>query len=86
VDLDSHIMQVLGAMPKAARPVTIGDLARRFGVSPGVVLPAARRLVDTGLARAALVDVHGVPTLRGLLPLSPVAPEAGVAADPDPGE
>lgn len=86
MDLDSHIMQVLGAMPKAARPVTIGDLARRFGVSPGVVLPAARRLVDTGLARAALVDVHGVPTLRGLLPLSPVGPDPDVAPVPDEAE
>lgn len=75
MDLDSHILQVLSATPQAARPVTIGDLARRFGVSPMVVLPAAHRLVDTGLARPAMVDVHGVPTLRGLLPLQPATPE-----------
>lgn len=76
MDLDSHILQVLSVTPKTARPVTIGDFARRFGVSPAVVLPAAHRLVDTGQARPAMVDVHGVPTLRGLMPCQNVTPEA----------
>jgi hypothetical protein len=69
VNLDNHILQVLDAEPRNARPVTIGDLSRQFGISPTVVLNAARRLVDSGQAAPAIVDVHGVPTLRGLVPL-----------------
>jgi len=69
VNIDQHILQVLAAGKAGDRPVTIGDFAREFGISPVVVLPAARRLVDSGLAAPSMVDVHGVPTLRGLLPL-----------------
>lgn len=69
MDLDQHILQVLTAEAGGSQPFTISDFARRFGVSPGVVLPAARRLVENGLARPSTVMVHGVPTLHGLLPL-----------------
>jgi hypothetical protein len=68
VNIDQHILKVLATGP-AGRPVTIGDLAREFGVSAVVVLPAARRLVGDGLATASMVDVRGVPTLRGLMAL-----------------
>ncbi len=69
MNLDQHILQVLAAPKAGARTVTIGDLARRFGLSPTVILPAAHRLVDGGLAMPTMVDVRGVPTLRGLLPV-----------------
>ena len=69
VNLDNHILQILAAR-SSTRPVTISDLARQFGISPTVVLPTARRLVDDGLATPAMVTVHGIPTLHGLLPLA----------------
>jgi DNA-binding MarR family transcriptional regulator len=69
LDIDQHIMRVLATATTPSRPVTIGDLARQFGVSPTVVVPAARRLLDNGLASPFIVKVHGVPTLRGLVPL-----------------
>ncbi len=69
MNLDNHILQAITAAP-ASRPVTIGDLARQFGVSATQVMPAARRLVDTGQANAVMTDVHGVPTLRALLPVT----------------
>jgi hypothetical protein len=65
VNIDEHILELLGTT--SGRPLTIGDMARHLGVSPHVVLPAARRLVDDGLASPSIVTVHGVPTLRGLL-------------------
>jgi hypothetical protein len=73
VNLDNHILQILAAR-SSTRPVTISDLARQFGISPTVVLPTARHLVDNGLARPAMITVHGVPTLHGLLPL-PATPQ-----------
>jgi hypothetical protein len=79
MDIDQHILKVLSSGSATGRPVTIGDLARSFGISPVVILPAARRLVEDGLAAPSMVNVHGVPTLHGLLPL-PVA--AAAAADP----
>jgi hypothetical protein len=77
VNLENHILQVLGAGQVGARPVTIGDLARQFGVSPVILLRAARQLVDEGRAAPWMVDVNGVPTLRGLRPL----PVAAIADD-----
>jgi DNA-binding Lrp family transcriptional regulator len=68
MNIEQHILQALATEPGGSRPVTIGDFARRFGVSPVVVLPAARRLVEDGLATPSTVVVHGVPTLHGLLP------------------
>ena len=66
MNIDEHILQVLASGAGRRRPVTIGDFARRFGVSPLIVLPAARRLVENGLAEPSTVLVHGVPTLHGL--------------------
>lgn len=71
MNIDQHILQVLASRSEESRPVTIGDLARQFGVSPILVVPAARRLIESGLAAPSMVTVHGVPTLRGLLPVSP---------------
>lgn len=67
-DIDQHILQALAAGAPGGPPITINDLARRFGLSALAVRPAARRLVEGGLATASLVDVKGVPTLHGLLP------------------
>ena len=69
MNIDQHILEVLASGAGRRRPVTIGDFARRFGVSPLIVLPAARRLVEDGLAAPSTVLVHGVPTLHGLIPL-----------------
>jgi hypothetical protein len=66
VNVDEHILQILATT--SGRPLTIGDLAGRLGISPTIVLPAAHRLVDGGLASPAIVQVHGIPTLHGLLP------------------
>ena len=74
MEIDQHILQLLTARAGIDRPMTINDLARRFGVSPVIVLPAARRLVEDGLATPSTVLVGGVPTLRGLLPLAVPAP------------
>jgi DNA-binding Lrp family transcriptional regulator len=66
MDIDQHILQALRAGND--RPITINDLARRFGISAVSVRPAARRLVEGGQATASTVIVNGVPTLHGLLP------------------
>ena len=69
MNIDDHILRVLASGAAQRRPVTIGDFARRFGVSAKIVLPAAHRLVENGLAAPSTVLVHGVPTLHGLMPL-----------------
>ncbi len=73
MNLDQHILEMLDNQAGGSRPLTISDFARRFGVSPIIVLPAARRLVEDGLAAPSTVLVRGVPTLHGLLPLSAAA-------------
>lgn len=73
MNLDNHILQTLQARSADQRAVTIGDLARLLGANPATVLTAADRLVDSGQAVPAMVFVHGVPTLRGLLPAPRVA-------------
>ena len=50
--------------------MTIGDFARQFGASRPVILSAVRRLVSDHRAEPSMVDVHGIPTLHGLLPLA----------------
>ena len=70
MDIDQHILNALSAISQDDRPITINDLARRFGLSAVVVRPAARRLVEAGRASATTVMVRGVPTLHGLLPVS----------------
>lgn len=70
MNLDNHILNTLRARAADDRPVTIGDLARQLGANPAVVLAAAGRLVDNGQATPSMISVHGVSTLRGLLPTS----------------
>jgi len=65
VNIDEHILKSLAA---GGRLLTIGDLAREFGIDPRIVVSAAHRIVDDGLARASYVEVHGVSTLHGLAP------------------
>ena len=66
MNIDDHILQVLRGRVGLNQPLTFNDFARRFGISPTVVAPAARRLVDAGLATPSTVIVNGVPTLHGL--------------------
>ena len=66
MNVDEHILEILATT--SGRPLTIGDLAGRLGISPTIVLPAARRLVDDGLASPSLIQVHRITTLHGLLP------------------
>jgi DNA-binding Lrp family transcriptional regulator len=74
MNLDEHILQVLGGRVGLNQPLTFHDFARRFGISATVVAPAARRLVDAGLATASTVIVDGVPTLHGLTARVPTDP------------
>lgn len=74
MNLDNLMLQTLQARTAAERALTIGDFARQLGANPAVILAAARRLVASGQAAPAMVSVHGVPTLRGLLPLPPTTP------------
>jgi len=67
VDLDTQILTVLRGMKVSDRPATIGDLARRFGLSAAVISAAARRLVDGGAAAPSMIEIRGVPTLHRLL-------------------
>ena len=84
MNLDNHILQNLATVPDGKRAITIGDLAREFGVSTGLVLSAARRLVERGAAKPVMVDVHGVPTLRALRPARAAEPVASVADPVEP--
>jgi DNA-binding Lrp family transcriptional regulator len=74
MDIDQHILQALSAGAGNHRPITINDLARRFGISAVSVRPACRRLVEGGQATASTVLVNGVPTLHGLLPAGAGSP------------
>ena len=75
MDLDTHILRAIQGRPGTSSAMTIGDLARQLGVNPAIVLAAAHRLVDEGLASPSTVSVRGVPTLRGIsrLPTVPTA-------------
>lgn len=84
VDLDTQILKVLRATKATDRPTTIGDLARRFGLSAAIIHASARRMVDAGVAQPSMIEIRGVPTLHGLLPQGTPAPapEPIVAAEP----
>jgi hypothetical protein len=66
VNVDEHILEILATT--SGRPLTIGDLAGRLGISATIVLPTARRLVGHRLVSPSFIQVHGIPTLHGLLP------------------
>lgn len=62
------------------RPATIGDLARRFGLSAAIISASARRMVDNGTAKPSMIEIRGVPTLHGLMPQGKVpAPAEPIA-------
>ncbi len=69
MNIEEHMLEILGARAGLDQPVTVNDFARHFGISKLVVRPAATRLVDAGLAVPSTVLVNGVPTLHGLLAL-----------------
>ena len=74
MNIDDHILQVLRGRAGLTQALTFNDFARRFGISPKVVAPAARRLVDAGLATPSTVIVNRVPTLHGLTARVPTGP------------
>lgn len=74
MNIDQHMLEVLGGRVGLAQPLTFNDFARRFGVSATVVAPAAHRLVDAGLAMPSTVVVNGVSTLHGLTARVPIEP------------
>jgi DNA-binding Lrp family transcriptional regulator len=74
MNIDQHILEVLDGRVGLAQPLTFNDFARRFGISATVVAPAARRLVDAGLAMPSTVIINGAPTLRGLTAQVPIEP------------
>ncbi len=76
MNIDQHILEVLGNRVGREDPMTIGDFARRFGISVQLVAPAARRLVDAGLAVPMMIEVNGVSRLQGLLAAQPATPAA----------
>jgi hypothetical protein len=73
VELTDQILQVLRTTA-TNRPITISDLARRFGANRQLIAGCARQLVDNGSAVPSMIDVHGVSTLHGLLPQPTVTP------------
>ena len=80
MDLDQQMLRMLQRRTAQDRAMTIGDFARDFGANPQTIASAARRLVDYHLATPFMVDVHGVSTLYGLLPI-PAAATASPAPD-----
>jgi hypothetical protein len=70
MDLEDHILKVLGDFKTGDRAATFGDLSRRFGVSSAVIAGCARRMVESGKANPSMVLRDGVSTLHGLLPRS----------------
>lgn len=79
MDLEQQILKVLRGMSANTRPPTFGDLARRFGVTADLVAHSARRMVEKGIAKPSMVEIHGVSKMHGLLP----QPELGSDAVPD---
>jgi len=68
VELTDQILKVLQNTSTQNRPITISDLARRFGANRQLIAGCARQLVDNGSAQPSMVLVQGVPTLHGLMP------------------
>jgi hypothetical protein len=67
-DIEKEILTVLRSMKSGDKPVTFGELARRFGASYEAISTYARILVDSGRAEAAMISVRGTMTPHGLLP------------------
>jgi transposase-like protein len=68
VELTEQILTVLRTTADQNRPMTISQLARRFGANPQLIAGCARQLVDNGSAQPSMVMVNGVLTLHGLMP------------------
>jgi hypothetical protein len=68
MDMEQQILVLLRGMNAGDRPLTFGDVARQFGVSYDSVARCAQLMVDTGVAKPAMIPVRGTPTLHGLLP------------------
>lgn len=79
VEMEEQILSVLRGMKAGDRPITFGELARRFGVSYDAISRYARNLVDGGLAETSMIRVRGSMTPHGLLP-QPAAPQPAAPA------
>lgn len=66
--MEQHILALLRVRKAGDRPLTFGDIARQSGASYDSIARCARLMVDTGLAKPAMIPVRGTPTLHGLLP------------------
>lgn len=80
LDLEQHILIILRGMKTGDRPATIGDLARRLGVSAQLIGGCIARMVEQGSAQPSMVTVRGVQTLHGLLGQPPLVAPAAVPA------
>lgn len=67
-NMEQQILTLLKGRKVDDRPMTFGDLARRFGVSYDAIARSAHNIVDSGLAEPSMIPVRGVMTLHGLLP------------------
>lgn len=75
--LEQQILDALQAADSDDFPITVTDLARQFRAAAPAVLRSARKLIDMGQAEPAMVDVHGVPTMYGLMLHRTPAPDDG---------
>lgn len=72
LDLEQQILKVLrGTTNSGDRPVTLGELSRRLGVSSQLIAGCTRRMVRHGTAQPSIITMDGVPTLHGLLSQPP---------------
>lgn len=79
--LEQEVLQLLSGPRTDASPVTLGSLARRFGVSTALMTSCAQQMVSKGVAEPATVMRHGVKTLHGLMPQQVVTPAAPVVEE-----
>jgi hypothetical protein len=66
--MEQAILDVLRGMKHGDKPVSYGELARRFGIGHHAIAGFARNLIDSGRAEASMIRVHGAMTAHGLLP------------------
>jgi Mn-dependent DtxR family transcriptional regulator len=55
-------------------PISLADLARRFGVSPALITSCAKQLVAEGLVEPTMAIHRGVPAIQSLAPLRTAEP------------
>jgi hypothetical protein len=66
--LEQEVLELLGGTRADGTPITLGYLARRFGVSTALMTSCAQQIVSKGKAEPAMVMKQGTKTLHGLMP------------------